>query len=399
MRRSIKIGFIFVLGWVSSWAYFNFFNGQLNSIIPIASTEKVVKEIPKFPPGIAGRNEVNLANTTRIKIVEKLEYDRASALLENGQYVEFVQSLSTLRGNADEKTISQYRRLLLNTVHQLEKNNNIIAAIKLLNLYVEYEYDDVDILILLATLHEKQSNALVAIDTLYKAKSYAHRSEKIAELTKQIRIFTQAYQSRLKKQGDDLGLLALYTRLTELEPEYAPNYIGLAQSFVTLGNHEDARLALSIVSHDPEVSGDAFDLLELMNHAQPLDLSSSHSIPLIRFKDQFVLDVVLNNSVNVKLLLDTGASLSTISPEVLAWLGITTTDAKKKSWFNTANGVVESYIYTLRSLSLGGNQAVDIDVAVMDVSSSENIQGLLGMNYLKNFKFYIDQEKNILYLQ
>ena len=97
--------------------------------------------------------------------------------------------------------------------------------------------------------------------------------------------------------------------------------------------------------------------------------------------------------------MDTGASLSIISFDTLARLGIPSNQVKKMGWFNTANGVVQAPIISLTGFAVGGHIAENIEVGVMDVSQSGAIDGLLGMNFLKHFKFYIDQSDNKMHLQ
>ncbi len=48
---------------------------------------------------------------------------------------------------------------------------------------------------------------------------------------------------------------------------------------------------------------------------------------------------------------------------------------------------------------MGGHIVENIEVGVMDVSHTGSIDGLLGMNFLKHFKFYIDQGDNEMHLQ
>jgi len=66
--------------------------------------------------------------------------------------------------------------------------------------------------------------------------------------------------------------------------------------------------------------------------------------------------------------------------------------------FNTANGPVRASIYTLDSLSVGDWQVNNLEIGVLDLGSRPDMNGLLGMNFLSHFQFFIDQDKALLRL-
>ena len=65
--------------------------------------------------------------------------------------------------------------------------------------------------------------------------------------------------------------------------------------------------------------------------------------------------------------------------------------------FTTANGRVSAPIYRLDSVSIGDWQVSDLDVGVLELGDS-GIDGLLGMNFLRHFQFFIDQHEALLRL-
>jgi len=391
MKKNSERVLIFVLGCTFSWAYFSM---RYNSVVspPIASLDK-----PADRRVLNSEQASN--NITPKQNSAPSEYDVAKKLLQEGKYSEFMQLYANVRSLASESDNARYRHLILRQIHTLSSKNQKIEAYELVRSYLDLEYNDVDALMLLGRLHRAQKNYLAAIDTMYSAKSYAHNIDKINQLSNAIRSLVSEYKQLLNKQSNDLALLELYGRLTVLEPDYALNYIGLAQAHIALGNNEDARRALSLASLDPEVSYKANELLNIINQKPPLEIDHTSAVSLKRVGDQFAVEASLNNSVQVTLLLDTGASLSIISFDTLARLGLSPDQATKTGWFTTANGVVQAPIISLAGFTVGGHIVENIEVGVMDVSHTGSIDGLLGMNFLKHFKFYIDQNDNKMHLQ
>ena len=101
----------------------------------------------------------------------------------------------------------------------------------------------------------------------------------------------------------------------------------------------------------------------------------------------------------VALLIDTGASMTTLSQKAFQTLSINHNfDLLGQRMFNTANGIAKGNIYQVDSLTLGRFTLAGIQIAVLDFSMSGGVDGLLGMNILANFRFHIDQETQMLYL-
>jgi predicted aspartyl protease len=50
------------------------------------------------------------------------------------------------------------------------------------------------------------------------------------------------------------------------------------------------------------------------------------------------------------------------------------------------------------SIQLGEIKIPDLEIAVLDFELSDGLDGLLGMNVLRNYRFEIDQDKKLLYM-
>ncbi len=102
------------------------------------------------------------------------------------------------------------------------------------------------------------------------------------------------------------------------------------------------------------------------------------------------------------LILDTGASLVVIKDAVARQLGINPDTLKADIKLKVADGR-ESFAKhaVISSISVQGAEALNVDVAILppDVRDTNLKDGLLGMTYLKNFNFKLDQKNKKLSLE
>jgi aspartyl protease family protein len=123
------------------------------------------------------------------------------------------------------------------------------------------------------------------------------------------------------------------------------------------------------------------------------------TIPLQRKGQVVIVQGTVNEKATANFVVDTGASYTMISRSMAKQLDL---DMEKKLPtvpFQTANGVIQAPLVTLESIDIGGMQVKDLTAAVHDVFPDPNITGLLGLNFLGNFRMDIDTEKGLLVLE
>ena len=131
-------------------------------------------------------------------------------------------------------------------------------------------------------------------------------------------------------------------------------------------------------------------------HPEPAAVTA---VPLTRRGDHYLLQAVLNDRHPVVLMIDTGASITSLSRASFARLGRTGFAHQGTRLFNTANGLARGDIYAIDSLAMGDISLSAGEVAVLDYTPSGEVDGLLGMNVLRQFAFEIDQDNARLLLQ
>ena len=124
------------------------------------------------------------------------------------------------------------------------------------------------------------------------------------------------------------------------------------------------------------------------------------SIPLRKIGGSFVVQAKLNKERTAQLIVDTGASMTVLSTDIAIDIGILGTTDNKLLTVNTAGGSVQVNVNFLTSLAVGEAQAQNIAVAIHDLPDiPEQIEGLLGMSFLKHFLVTLDAENSRLILR
>ncbi len=124
------------------------------------------------------------------------------------------------------------------------------------------------------------------------------------------------------------------------------------------------------------------------------------TIPLEKIGGSFVVQVNLNQERTAHLIVDTGASMTVLSTNIAIDLGILGTTDTELLTVNTAGGSVQVNMNYLSSLTVGNAQAHNVAVAIHDLPDiPEQIEGLLGMSFLKHFLITLDAEHARLILR
>ena len=156
------------------------------------------------------------------------------------------------------------------------------------------------------------------------------------------------------------------------------------------------------VSHTefPQSSSEHSDTSFAQDPNQDSTQDSEITIPLEKIGGSFVVQVNLNRERTAHLIVDTGASLTVLSTNIAIDLGLLGTTDNELLTVNTAGGSVQVNKNYLSSLTVGNAQAHNVAVAIHDLPDiPEQIEGLLGMSFLKHFLITLDAEHARLILR
>ena len=325
-------------------------------------------------------------------------------LLEKNDFQNAFEHFDVLQEKANDTIVQQARNTIISRALHLINAADYRLAKQLLNRYLLSSFRDVESRLLLAKIDLIEKDYLSAINMLYEAKGYAYRTEMIDQIQKQIRNIVDNQTKLLQQGNNNIAILELYQHLTQLEPDYAPYFLRLAEAQLALNDKNGARRSLNLVVQDADVGPQANALLNkvILSDRQETEETISVEtvdIPLLRIGDHFLVDALLNDTQQVRLLIDTGASMTILTPDFLERNNLSYLDTNKRRLFNTANGQVSAPIYIIESLSLGEWQVNQIEIGIMPLDNETTFNGLLGMNFLKHFQFFIDQNDANLRLQ
>ena len=128
-------------------------------------------------------------------------------------------------------------------------------------------------------------------------------------------------------------------------------------------------------------------------------LAARASIPFEKHGQVVVIDAMLNKKTPAKFVVDTGSSYTMISSAVAKELNIELSESQRTMSFQTANGVIQAPLTNLESITVGGMEIKNLAAAVHNAVPDATVSGLLGLNFLSNFRMDIDTQKGVLHLE
>lgn len=164
----------------------------------------------------------------------------------------------------------------------------------------------------------------------------------------------------------------------------------LAQVLINLDKTEEASAVLDTLQYDEMYGDNAKKLLKTIDKEE--EESYDYSIPLEKHGAHYVVNVVLDGTP-FRLLLDTGATYIFIDEDKAAMLDLIRDDLV----LQTAGNNIDAKLCQASSMRIGDLELSDVKVTVAPFKR-EGVDGLLGMNFLKKFNFYIDQDNHTLNL-
>jgi clan AA aspartic protease (TIGR02281 family) len=135
---------------------------------------------------------------------------------------------------------------------------------------------------------------------------------------------------------------------------------------------------------------------KLEDEAKPRKAAFSHDAAGI------TLGVTLNNKVKATMVLDTGASLILVTRAVAKKLGVNLDKLKPDIKVQVADGrTVDAARFILNSVKVENSEVENVEAAVLmdEKVDFKFADGLLGMSFLRNFNFKIDQKEKKLILE
>ena len=204
-------------------------------------------------------------------------------------------------------------------------------------------------------------------------------------------------EAYLERHQGAQGVFELFEQLVVLHPDHMPYHLKLAHWALKIGNVYAAEQALASTVNDARWKKERSALESRIKRLKQREDGQQIYIPLERLGQHYLVNAMINDQIPVKLLIDTGASNTVIKSHIIESFDLKNQTAQEVV-LNTANGEVTAYQLTLDKFGFldqneQHNTAVvaPVDVGVLSLDGL-NADGLLGMNVLKHYQFYIDQQ-------
>lgn len=305
------------------------------------------------------------------------------------------------------QSAGQFKGVLLDQLKQLSETRNNNDFSELIENYLSVYYDDVDVLLQLADFNQANGSYFEVVDVYLLAKTYAYSDTDQRKVYASFNDFVEAIDGVYTNQKNWLSLINLYSHIESSGLLTSPYRYRQALAYLRSGDEYFAIEQFNQLLSDSlvgEAAALALNNLTGISEAPVVVTSSvwegAESITLQQVGNQYLVDLTGGRQATVKLLIDTGASMTTLSR--LSFDNINADgDAveQERRLFRTASGVIMGTVYLIPELRLGPYSLQDTQIAVLDnFGGDREIDGLLGMNILGQFRFQIDQDEGRLLL-
>lgn len=267
--------------------------------------------------------------------------------------------------------------------------------------FTEYYYQDINLLKALAANYETAIQLDKAIEVYLSARPYADFEAQLKTIdTKTHNLTKVLFEQHLKDQTLE-AFIPLLQKLAWIEPDFAFYRFALARSYIAINDVDSAIRELEILQLDAKFGTQASRLLTSLlppPPAEPDDGNDSNTIPLTGSGGHYIVQTTVGDKYSANLLIDTGSSLTTLPGRILKELR-RANKAMRIEYIElkTANGIRMAPVYRLKEFQIGNYVLQDLDVAELELNTYGSV-GLLGMNVLEKFHFFIDQNRQTLSL-
>jgi predicted aspartyl protease len=118
-------------------------------------------------------------------------------------------------------------------------------------------------------------------------------------------------------------------------------------------------------------------------------------------RDLIIVDVDIagpRQALTGRFILDTGAAITTATPEFVEQLGYSARHGDRRTSVRTALGKEDGYLLHVAEFSALGVTLPNFEVNVFDLGHGE-FDGLLGMNFLHRFNYEVRSAERRIFVQ
>jgi len=385
LNQQLKFSLVFIglgafLGWFSHSAYDQLYN--------VKNSDRDIK------PAITTSPEMK-KNNLDVPTISSADYNKEYfiKLIKNRRFEDALLWYKDIEAKNEPSLLP----VILSEIGKLSQQSDE-NVFKLLDVFLNEYYDNSQLLI-------AQGNALVfnnqieqALYSFFLAKNYSQDTSSYNSISQTIHDFSFKVFKQFQLSKNWPESIVFYKKLIGNEPQFAFYHLAIAESYIKNNDKDKAIMHLQLITEDNIYGPEATEMLEKV-----VFQNTSGGIALEAQGNHYIINAIIADFYQIKLLLDTGASYSSLSSHTIAQLVRDQLAIKiGRNQVYTAGGKVDVDIYQLKKLTIGNSTVNDIVVAELDLESpsdqENNFDGLLGVNFLNQFDFSIDQKTQKLIL-
>lgn len=298
-----------------------------------------------------------------------------------------------------EPVSNNVQQTSLEKIQELIANNSYPSAIQLLNSELKKNPADTQALLLLARLLEQQGQHQDAIGIWFRYIAAETDAKKIDDAIG----YLSNYLLRLADNPMIFGesrdwLISQLNDLIKLTPDTGELHLQLAEIYSEKADTEQVQYHALMAANQTETRSRAEAILAKLTEKTVMAQTENEiSIPLTRFGNQFLVPIQVDGQ-SIKLLLDTGASISGLTSNFLQQHPAMI-KSQKPIQLNTASGTIDSFLFVVDSFTLDKITFNKHMLANLPMENFDHFDGLLGIDILGKFDFVIDQNNAVLHLR
>jgi len=307
--------------------------------------------------GVNGNNAVDLVETPGLQ-----------SLLERGAWFHVQRWLAD---NARELTRDEGEQLLLGMQQQVNKYDSV-AMRRVLQTYLHSVPEDISALNFMSDLQQLSGLRVPALETLFRILDISTDAAVIATTMQQARQIIGVLDLEFQGSGDIDAREAFWRHNSQRVP-YSDYF--RYQWAKALGGNNQYLQALRVLAEtgNTDISQNAIEDL-----TAKLELAAQ-GLQFERHGDQMTSTITTANGLTLRLLVDTGANITSLSKRALRALSAQRAGADVQ--VHTAAGVVSAKVYTVSQFEVQG--VVIENLRVLELPTSlPDLDGLLGVDVL-----------------
>lgn len=361
---------------------------------------------------IASSSQVSIApdeqEFERIAVPQSTYYAEINRLIDSAEFATAISRVNAQYSSLSSVELDRLRRALISSALMQPKSDKK----RTLSL-ISQAFDDVEVWELLGDSALEDNDWRLAYRAQLRASGLQNDPIRLERLLKKLSVSSSHLRKSYEQSDDLIGIRDLYQDLTDRHPSFSRFRYELAISMINLGEIEAAKPLLQALSYDLELGSLAQQTLDrlaniaagsevtpntnttasLQTQPRPNDLV----VPLVKVGNSFMINGSIEQT-SARLLLDTGASITSLSSAFISRLGLS--DTGRSISLSTANGLTRAKLYRVKRLQIGSVVLRDMIVAEIGLSSQSGFQGLLGTDALNQlapkYTYLIDNQKSAL---